>query len=126
MALSHCNCTQPGAFTDDVEAHYKNIWIGQGDQRNNINIAHCETGESGYQYTIACNYSDTRNESATSSIVIPLIILGVAFLISLAVIIKMHLRIKELEEGNSKQEKGKENRDQIGPSVIEMDSNQNI
>ena len=124
MALSHCNCTRPGDYTDGVEAHYRNIWIGQGDQRNNINIAHCESGENDYQYTVACNYSS--NESASSSLVIPLIILGVAFLISLAVILKMHLRIKKLEDDNSKEEKEQKHGDQIGPSVIEIGSNQNV
>ena len=105
-----CSCTEPFNVNDKNYFHEIDIIQNNGEFDHSFEIDDCEASADQPKFIVACHNHDIlyRNdvcpECASSSVTILLIIAGLVFLIFLAVVFKMHRRIKELEEKNTNQD----------------------
>ena len=105
-----CSCTEPFKANDKNYFHGIDIIQSNGDFLESFEIEDCEASADQPKFTVACHNhdilynNDICPECASSSVTILLIIAGLVCLILLAVLFKMHRRIKELEEKNTNQD----------------------
>ena len=104
----HCSCTEPNNENSKYYFHGIDIVQNDGGFLRSFEIEGCEASSGQNKFTVACYNDDSYDascpEDASSSVTILLIIAGLVCLILLAVVFKMHRRIKELEEKNSNQD----------------------
>ena len=103
----YCSCTEPFNQNNKTYFHGIDIIQSNGDLLRSFEIDGCEASTGQPKFTVACHdhdFGEDGPDDASSSVTILLIIAGLVCLILLAVVFKMHRRIKELEEKNSNQD----------------------